>query len=69
MKKTASFNPFPRMITDEEVEARIAAEDEFRLKYLDEIQNEKAKKMQDVPKSLLRTVNTSTMLKPLASAN
>jgi hypothetical protein len=66
MKRTASFNPFPRKISTEEVEAKIAAEDEFRHKYLEENQ---ANKPQVMPKSLLRTVNTSNMLKPLPSAS
>lgn len=34
MKQTASFNPFPHRPTEEEIEKRITAEDELRLKYI-----------------------------------
>jgi hypothetical protein len=33
MKQTANFNPFPHRPTEEEIEKRIKAEDELRLKY------------------------------------
>ena len=33
MKQTAGFNPFPHRPTEDEIEARITAEDALRLKY------------------------------------
>ena len=63
MKQTASFNPFPRRPTEQEIEKRITAEDALRLKYsaLNEQDQTTTDETQPRAKSLLRTIANPIM--------
>jgi hypothetical protein len=59
LRQTASFNPFPNIPTEQEIEAKLAQEDHFRLLQspaLDETQETFLSDVNPRSKSLLRNV-------------